>query len=446
MDTDEFIGQILHRSDIPAIDLGTQFEVYLCWGLNLGEFTIEQFIASLESTTTLIDLTIRFDYYNAAQNHPVLDPLCRCLANLRHHNQHHPLRRLTFAQAEWDSNGLLRNACEQCIGAAKRGGIFTFIFCGVFNIPVQFLLNLGYDREVKGLELAHVCIGDGGAEVPFPPMNDPGIVPHSSSTTLVPFNLTLYHIWFENSMAATNFSRFLANTNVTALRLAKIAAHCNDFYDDEDSEENSYHSEDTDRTKVIVSELKLPSVMFLDLDVNCQIDHFRAALEVEVASVIELDFCIDFRMDETTAKVECLTKFIRDAVKLLSLIIRFVGNAPSRNPIDLLLQAMEACATVLVVKFHDDEDETNFSPADEQKLERVMIRNEELDNYVENPSTYPDAKLLWLMLQFDNCPTGRYLLARHLPEVLSFETKIEESQSKQKKRKREREQRLHNDN
>ena len=165
------------------------------------------------------------------------------------------------------------------------------MFYTVFFLPVQFLVNLGLDREVKHLELAHVSIADESAEVTFPPLTDPGSVSHSSSTnTLALDSLTLFHIWFDNSVAATHFTRFVAHMNAKKLRLAKITARSDAFYDYADEDDNSYHDEDADITKVIVSELKLPFVKLLELDVDCQIEHFQAALEVKVASALELDF------------------------------------------------------------------------------------------------------------------------------------------------------------
>ena len=54
-------------------------------------------------------------------------------------------------------------------------------------------------------------------------------------------------------------------------------------------------------------------------------------------------------------------------------------------------------------------------------MRKLAARNEELARFEANPSIYPTENLLALMPRFDNCPTGRYMLSRSLPQVFSFE-------------------------
>ena len=64
---------------------------------NRGRFTIDQFIASLQVTTTLTDLSIWFpdDCSKALLNHRrIIEQLCRCIADLRSNNKDHPLNSL----------------------------------------------------------------------------------------------------------------------------------------------------------------------------------------------------------------------------------------------------------------------------------------------------------------------------------------------------------------
>ena len=56
----------------------------------------------------------------------------------------------------------------------------------------------------------------------------------------------------------------------------------------------------------------------------------------------------------------------------------------------------------------------------QQQFQQIAARNEKLAQFTANSSTYPQDQLLDLMRQFDNCPTGRYRLARTLPGVFSF--------------------------
>ena len=56
-----------------------------------------------------------------------------------------------------------------------------------------------------------------------------------------------------------------------------------------------------------------------------------------------------------------------------------------------------------------------------QQLRRITARNRTLERFVASPTTYPTNRLLDLMRRFDYSPTGRYLLARRLPELFSFQ-------------------------
>jgi hypothetical protein len=85
---------------------------------------------------------------------------------------------------------------------------------------------------------------------------------------------------------------------------------------------------------------------------------------------------------------------------------------------------LEACATVTEIHVNDnDGDGIPYAlPVPEvQPLRRITARNRVLGEFVANPSTLPNDKLLTLMRQFNNCPTGLYMLARRLPEVYSFQ-------------------------
>jgi hypothetical protein len=97
-----------------------------------------------------------------------------------------------------------------------------------------------------------------------------------------------------------------------------------------------------------------------------------------------------------------------------------------------LLDAIDACATLTQIQL-DKRGIVEFSPV---KLQGVMTRNQELGRFVTNPGIYPTNKLLALMCQFDNCPSGRYMLARHLPAVFSFERIKRTASSTDRKQKK----------
>ena len=91
------------NEEIPApLDLGTNAVANL-EGLsrNSERYTIEQLIFALNTTTLLTTLNVHFNNYapTPENNRLIIDPLCRCIANLRSHNPNHPLRTLVIFQA-----------------------------------------------------------------------------------------------------------------------------------------------------------------------------------------------------------------------------------------------------------------------------------------------------------------------------------------------------------
>ena len=175
-------------------------------------------------------------------------------------------------------------------------------------------------------------------------------------------------------------------------------------------------------------EFKMPLVEQLTLRPSCKIKHFQAALGAGMSTVKRLT--VEFFRYEgcaATEKLEALTRMIRGAVKLNSLTLRtYAGNGlnhlPLRQSIHLplrqLFQALEACATVTEIHVNNYDGSPNiFTEPEVQELLRITARN----RFVANPSTFPNDKLLNLMIQLSDCPSGLYMLTRRLPEVFSFE-------------------------
>ena len=76
------IARILKSYEGPWLDLGTEFTLFLDDLLNNKlTFTIEKFIAALQSTTTLERLRVDLKNYKSTLE-----------TNLRRHNPNHPLR------------------------------------------------------------------------------------------------------------------------------------------------------------------------------------------------------------------------------------------------------------------------------------------------------------------------------------------------------------------
>ena len=85
------------------------------------------------------------------------------------------------------------------------------------------------------------------------------------------------------------------------------------------------------------------------------------------------------------------------------------------------MDVIAACVSVTQIQMSADFPAFEFQPdAIRQKLQAIAPRNRELARFVANPREYPGDELLTLMLQCDSSPTGRYMLARCLPEIDSF--------------------------
>ena len=126
--------------------------------------------------------------------------------------------------------------------------------------------------------------------------------------------------------------------------------------------------------------------------------------------------------NETPKKLESLTRMIRGAVKLNSLTIHNRNSSKPLCPPRQLLQVLEACPTVTEIQVNrDDGNRHDFTEREAQQLRQITARNRELGQFVANPSTFPNDKLLTLMIQLNDCSSGLYMLTRRLPEVFSFE-------------------------
>ena len=186
-----------------------------------------------------------------------------------------------------------------------------------------------------------------------------------TSVVLALDELTMSDVTFENSFVANKFSNFMQHATVTypALHLGRInVVVCVD----DDSEEEEEHGDDNDEKEEekiarqrIVSELLIkPSVEQLTLNFGCPIEN---------------------------------------------------------------MNAIDACATVTQIQLASHFAPSDFCPdAVHQKLQTIAMRNRELARFVANPHKYPHNDLLKLMRQFDNSPTGRYMLARCFAEMPSF--------------------------
>ena len=294
-----------------------------------GRFTIDQLIAALEATTTSTRLNVDFeDYESTPENiRRAIEPLCRCIANLRRHNPNHPLRKLRIITAkEYNSD-----VVNQFLVAAKQYGIHHVHLFGS-QIPIQSLVEFCRDNtHLKFLHIDHISLFDKQSPLSWP---------QESSAVLAFDELTMWNVTFENSLVVTKFSSFMANVTYPVLDLGKIAVGGGNHIEEEEKEIARLR---------IVSELIKPSVEQLTLSYGCPIEN---------------------------------------------------------------MDVIETCATVTKIQLSRILTPIDFRPAGVKQYVRfIEFRNRELARYVANPSTYPRDELLVLMRLFENCPTGRYMLA-----------------------------------
>jgi hypothetical protein len=157
---------------------------------NLADFTVQQLITALEATTTLTTLVVRGPtiMYEPLSVQRVMESLCRCLANLRRQNEHHPLKAIYLKDVR-------RDMVRQLLVALKQFGISIVIFRSTDPFPVHWLLDFCHENNnLKVLEL-HLM-----------PFTDE-VVANSiggSASTMSLDKLILNHVKFQSSFAATN--------------------------------------------------------------------------------------------------------------------------------------------------------------------------------------------------------------------------------------------------
>ena len=372
-----------------------------------SEFTFDQYIAALEAATTPTHLVVYFNNENDIDDPPIEDQLVQCISNLKRRNMNHPLVsiELHFTEHEYFYDELLM--------AAKRFGIRHLVLQTVSALPIHMLVDFCRDNSnLKVLEIRDTTFHDDYVH-PNDGTRDAVIVALDK--------LVLIDIDFIGSTAASNFANFVARISASELELATLLL---DYDDDGDDD----YDDDDMRKRSIVYKMQLPAVEKLTLRSKCRLEHFKAALKTGTSLVVELDVAIDLDEAKASKKKNLLARFIRGAVKLRSLTIHFHSVIRHRRPPVLFFQAVEACATVTTIQtpFNAWENsycpyQVRFSPREQHLLQRIATRNVELGRFVASPSTYPTDKLLTLMGQFNNCPSGLYMLTRRLPGVFSFD-------------------------
>jgi hypothetical protein len=376
-----------------------------------GREDIPMFLARLPVSTTLTDLEI--DFYRHRPFHQdylrIVQSICECLANLQ--REHHPLRSLELSYIGGRDDGqLLAHAIQLILIAAKQFGIAYLKLGRMDSLPMEFLFEFCHDnRHLIVLELENVSFtSDYGEEVS---------TVRFANTPLAVEEFILNQVIFDNLTMTSNFANLVHAMGVSALSLGTLICW------NENDEGGVLHV-----AMRIVSELVKPSVQQLKLLDSCKMHYFQAALSAGTAAfLIELNVSIECYVAEATSKVYVLRRFIGEAVQLQSLAI--FPNHLTVFLLRSLVETLEACSTITRIEVgnYDAEGVPQVQPIAARdadivlQFRQIAARNDKLAQFMASPNTYSKDQLLDLLQQFDHCPTGRYRLARTLPEVFNFQ-------------------------
>ena len=125
---------------------------------------------------------------------------------------------------------------------------------------------------------------------------------------------------------------------------------------------------------------------------------------------------IDIDAGDEWAKHNARLRIVANLIKPPLQQLRLEDRCPIEN-----LNIIIACPTVTQIQLDRRYPPDDFRPAFvQQTLQAIASRNRELARFMDNPRTYPGDELLTLIREFDNNPTGRYMLARCFPAIPSF--------------------------
>ena len=162
------------------------------------------------------------------------------------------------------------------------------------------------------------------------------------------------------------------------------------------------------------------SVEELYLTRMCRKTHFQAALKAAKNSVIYL--WVDVQRHKR-AKLTILANMIRRSVKLQSLKLCNMSRSPWLLPKPAFIYGVAACATLTSIELE------RFHSRADMQLQVFVMRNQELEVFLENPDSYParSKQILARCLIQTNCPLGLAMLTRGVPAVLVDGTETEET-------------------
>ena len=281
-----------------------------------GPLTVERFIVALQATRTLKELWIDFSEFESTPetSRRIIEPLCCCIANLRRHNQNHPLRKLIFC------NG--NDGVDQFLVAAKQFGIQRLDLIRL-DVKIKSFVEFCRDNtHLNVLEIQNSIIFDQDSTIS---VKDG---PQDCSVIMGLNKLTMMGVVFENSSVATEFSNFMAHVTYPALRLGRITVRGG--------------AHDVNEKK-IVSELIKPSIAALILDHGCRIDAMDAIEACATVTHIQLSSLppIDFTESEERQKLQEIATRNRE----LALFVANPDAYPSGDELLALMRQFNKCPT-----------------------------------------------------------------------------------------------------
>ena len=313
---------IVFRQNFMPRDVGRHCRLSLGHlALNMEEYTIDQFIAALPATPTLPTLFIMFNVYEPTpeNNRRVVDPICRCIANLRRHNQNHMLRTLKISEARNDPN------VEQFLVAAKQCGI-RHLDLSHSDVSIQSLVEFCRDNgDLKVLEIQDTTLFDQESTISVAPQDG-----SQDSTALLALDkLIVVELKFANLSSANKFSNFIAQVCYPVLEIGDVS-----FDSMHSNPRSEWKEKENLRIRIVSALIKPSSVQQITLFFCCHrsvMDAIEACVTVTQIRVEESSRLIHF--DTASASTQ---QKLRAIVARNRELARFVANPLAYPDSDML--------------------------------------------------------------------------------------------------------------
>ena len=275
---------------------------------NIAGFTIEEFTAYLKASTTLSFLAIKMTSVQETSENirRIIEQLCLCIANLRHDNPKHRLITLQIYSVS-------AVYIDQILDAAKQFGIFSLHFYQT-TIRIDSLLEFCRGSTKLGY-LNIMCTQFSEEKTTMSAVSSQDKGTQDSSAILALFELTMMHVFLEDSTVANKFRNWIAHVTYSDLHIGGITVR-------------DGKKDDKDASIRIVSELiKKPSVQHLTLMSRCPME----AMDVIAACTT----IVRISMHETCQPFEFLPASVQDKLQAIATRNRKARNSSAANVLEI---------------------------------------------------------------------------------------------------------------